>query len=58
MNNENGMDWLGPQDVPLEGFSWRGGSERETTGIQMWSEVFLTELKSGEKVNNFLNTNF
>lgn len=52
------MDWLGPQDVPLEGFSWRGGSERETTGIQMWSEVFLTELKSGEKVNNFLNTNF
>ncbi|XP_065167409.1 atlastin isoform X2 [Atheta coriaria] len=50
VNNENGMDWLGPQDVPLEGFSWRGGSERETTGIQMWSEVFLTELKSGEKV--------
>lgn len=45
------MDWLGPEDVPLEGFSWRGGSERETTGILMWSEIFLTTLPNGEKVS-------
>lgn len=41
---------MGPSDAPLEGFSWRGGSERDTTGILMWSEVFLSELDSGEKV--------
>lgn len=44
------MDWMGPLEAPLKGFSWRGGSERDTTGILMWSEVFLTELESGEKV--------
>lgn len=43
-------DWLGPDDAPLDGFSWRGGSERDTTGILMWSEVFLSELSTGEKV--------
>ncbi|XP_019880053.2 atlastin isoform X1 [Aethina tumida] len=47
---QNTSQWLGAEDTPLEGFSWRGGSERDTTGILMWSEVFLTELKSGEKV--------
>lgn len=47
-------DWLGPQDVPLAGFSWRGGSERDTTGILMWSEIYLSELSTGEKVSEFL----
>lgn len=47
---DNKGDWLGPQDVPLDGFSWRGGSERDTTGILMWSEIFLSELATGEKV--------
>uniref|UniRef100_A0A4W3IKN2 Atlastin-1 n=1 Tax=Callorhinchus milii TaxID=7868 RepID=A0A4W3IKN2_CALMI len=42
--------WLGHYDEPLTGFSWRGGSERETTGIQIWSEVFLVDIPSGEKV--------
>ncbi|KAG8228439.1 hypothetical protein J437_LFUL003916 [Ladona fulva] len=37
-------DWMGPEDKPLEGFSWRGGSERDTTGILIWSEVFLAKL--------------
>ncbi|XP_071454214.1 atlastin isoform X2 [Hetaerina americana] len=37
-------NWMGPEDAPLEGFSWRGGSERDTTGILMWSEVFLAKL--------------
>ncbi|XP_065352608.1 atlastin isoform X1 [Cloeon dipterum] len=43
-------DWLGDEESPLDGFSWRGGSERDTTGILMWSEVFLVDLPSGEKV--------
>lgn len=47
---QNSSEWLGALDQPLEGFSWRGGSERDTTGILMWSEVFLTELDTGEKV--------
>uniref|UniRef100_A0A8D8YFY6 Atlastin n=1 Tax=Cacopsylla melanoneura TaxID=428564 RepID=A0A8D8YFY6_9HEMI len=42
-------DWMGPNDVPLEGFSWRGGSERDTTGILMWSHVYLATLTTGEK---------
>lgn len=42
--------WLGDKDEPLTGFSWRGGSERETTGIQIWSEVFLVDKPDGRKV--------
>jgi len=34
----------------LDGFTWRGGSERDTTGILMWSEVFKATLEDGEKV--------
>lgn len=54
---QNSSEWLGKPDEPLEGFSWRGGSERDTTGILMWSEIYLTELASGEKVicNIFLH---
>lgn len=47
---QNTSEWMGTEDSPLEGFSWKGGSERDTTGILMWSEVFLTELATGEKV--------
>ncbi|KAJ8958691.1 hypothetical protein NQ318_016418 [Aromia moschata] len=47
---QNTSEWIGSEDAPLDGFSWKGGSERDTTGILMWSEVFLTELASGEKV--------
>ncbi|XP_046476385.1 atlastin isoform X4 [Neodiprion pinetum] len=42
--------WLGADEDPLDGFSWRGGSERDTTGILMWSKVFKGTLPSGEKV--------
>ncbi|KAI4496638.1 hypothetical protein M0804_000448 [Polistes exclamans] len=42
--------WLGKDDEPLKGFSWRGGSERDTTGILMWSQVFPATLPSGERV--------
>lgn len=43
-------DWLGRDDEPLKGFSWRGGSEPETTGIQLWSEVFPIKKSDGEEV--------
>uniref|UniRef100_A0A4W5JPB6 Atlastin GTPase 1 n=1 Tax=Hucho hucho TaxID=62062 RepID=A0A4W5JPB6_9TELE len=43
-------EWLGESEEPLTGFSWRGGSERETTGIQIWSEVFLVDKPDGRKV--------
>lgn len=43
-------DWLGNDDAPLEGFSWRGGSERDTTGILLWSEPFFCRMRTGEEV--------
>jgi len=44
-------DWLGQPDAPLTGFHWRGGAERDTTGILMWSKPFLVKLpgRSGQK---------
>ncbi|XP_012672500.2 atlastin-2 [Clupea harengus] len=42
--------WLGGNEEPLTGFTWRGGCERETTGIQVWSDVFVVEKKDGNKV--------
>lgn len=37
--------WLQDRDVPLKGFSWRGGADRDTTGILMWSEPFIVPLE-------------
>ncbi|XP_049927010.1 atlastin-2 isoform X2 [Epinephelus moara] len=42
--------WIGGDDEPLTGFTWRGGCERETTGIQIWSEVFVVNKPDGSKV--------
>ncbi|XP_062244286.1 atlastin-2-like isoform X1 [Platichthys flesus] len=42
--------WVGSEDEPLTGFTWRGGCERETTGILAWSEVFVVEKPDGSKV--------
>ncbi|XP_056150652.1 atlastin-3 [Lampris incognitus] len=50
MYRKDNEDWLGKEDEPLTGFSWRGGSEPETTGIQLWSEVFLVRKSDGEQV--------
>ncbi|KAJ0173421.1 hypothetical protein K1T71_010570 [Dendrolimus kikuchii] len=47
---DNGEDWLGPTDQPLKGFSWRGGSERHTTGMLLWSQPFKATLHDGRKV--------
>merc|ERR1719414_503797 len=46
-------DWMGDasdDNGPLEGFHWRGGSERDTTGILIWSEVFTAHTRKGKQV--------
>ncbi|KAL6102074.1 atl2 [Pungitius sinensis] len=48
--HSQGESWMGGDDEPLTGFSWRGGCERETTGIQIWSEVFVVAKPDGSKV--------
>ncbi|XP_015905795.1 atlastin-1 [Parasteatoda tepidariorum] len=50
LNNKGNPDWIGAEDEPLTGFSWRGGCERDTTGILIWSKVFLTKLPNEEEV--------
>ncbi|XP_043278003.1 atlastin isoform X3 [Venturia canescens] len=50
VEKRNDDNWLGTDQEPLSGFSWRGGSERDTTGILMWSKVFPGTLLNGEKV--------
>uniref|UniRef100_A0A3B5AG05 Atlastin-2-like n=1 Tax=Stegastes partitus TaxID=144197 RepID=A0A3B5AG05_9TELE len=50
MHNQQGDSWMGGDDEPLTGFTWRGGCERETTGIQAWSEVFVVDKPDGSKV--------
>lgn len=45
------QDWLGGEKEALEGFSWRGGSERDTTGILIWSKPYLRTLANGEEVS-------
>ncbi|XP_070497363.1 uncharacterized protein [Chironomus tepperi] len=37
----NPTDWLGDENEPLSGFSWRSGTDRVTTGIVIWNDVFL-----------------
>ncbi|KAL0602504.1 Atlastin-1 [Plecturocebus cupreus] len=50
--SQESVDWVGDYNEPLTGFSWRGGSERETTGIQIWSEVFLINKPDGKKMES------
>ncbi|XP_054456186.1 atlastin-2 [Anoplopoma fimbria] len=47
---QQSQSWMGGDDEPLTGFTWRGGCERETTGIQIWSEVFVVDKPDGSKV--------
>lgn len=50
LKNKGSSDWMGDDDTPLSGFSWRGGSVRDTSGIMVWSEVFPITLPTGETV--------
>jgi len=42
--------WVGSEGTDLEGFKWRGGMVRETTGILMWSKIFLVKTPSGREI--------
>ena len=45
------QSWMGDPNEPLSGFSWRSGTKRDTTGIIMWSDIFLHTLETtGEKI--------
>ncbi|XP_014393910.1 PREDICTED: atlastin-2 isoform X2 [Myotis brandtii] len=50
MYNKDHQNWIGGNNEPLTGFTWRGGCERETTGIQVWNEVFVIDRPDGTKV--------
>lgn len=50
MYSKDKSNWLGDPNEPLTGFHWRGGADRDTTGIYMWSEPFLVTLPSKEEV--------
>ncbi|XP_016102613.1 atlastin-2-like isoform X2 [Sinocyclocheilus grahami] len=50
MYSQDSDAWLGGNNEPLTGFTWRGGCERETTGIQAWSHVFVVEKPDGSRV--------
>ncbi|XP_038152045.1 atlastin-2-like isoform X3 [Cyprinodon tularosa] len=50
MYNQDSVSWIGGNNEPLTGFKWRGGCERETTGIQVWSDVFVVDKPDGSKV--------
>uniref|UniRef100_A0A9L0TT73 Atlastin GTPase 2 n=1 Tax=Equus caballus TaxID=9796 RepID=A0A9L0TT73_HORSE len=52
MYNKDSQSWIGGNNEPLTGFTWRGGCERETTGIQVWNEVFVIDRPNGTKVYN------
>ncbi|KAK8780520.1 hypothetical protein V5799_018138 [Amblyomma americanum] len=50
LRNQCRTDWMNESDAALDGFSWRGGSERETTGMLLWSEVFLVTTPEGQEL--------
>lgn len=41
---------MGDSNERLNGFSWRAGVRRDTTGITFWSDVFLHDADNGEKL--------
>jgi len=54
--SENWLRSSGDEFESTEGFDWKGGSNRVTTGILMWSEVFTIETSEGEVAVVLLDT--
>ncbi|CAG9812176.1 unnamed protein product [Chironomus riparius] len=51
----NPTNWMGEEDEPLNGFLWRPGTIRITTGLEVWNDIFLhTDEKSGEEIAIFV----
>uniref|UniRef100_A0A5S6R139 GB1/RHD3-type G domain-containing protein n=1 Tax=Trichuris muris TaxID=70415 RepID=A0A5S6R139_TRIMR len=45
-----GVGWLNDDSTNLDGFSWRGGAERDTSGVLLWSHPFLLKRSNGDEV--------
>jgi atlastin len=56
VSSQSENDWLGSSIQPLSGFSWRYGSKRDTTGILIWSDVFLHDSASEKIVIVLMDT--
>ncbi|RWS06696.1 atlastin-1-like protein [Dinothrombium tinctorium] len=50
LNRKGSENWIGLSEEPLTGFKWRAGSDRETTGIWMWSQPFLYSIEENTEV--------
>nr|CAB3224320.1 atlastin-2 [Phallusia mammillata] len=50
LSAEGKENWIGNGEDVLTGFSWRGGSDRDTTGIMMWSKVFKIKDLAGKEI--------
>lgn len=50
LDREGAQDWIGGENEALKGFSWKGGSERDTTGILLWSKPYIKKLPNGEEI--------
>lgn len=46
---EDDDSWLNSAPI-LDGFSWRGGADRDTSGIIVWSDPFLVTNRNGEEI--------
>lgn len=38
----------------MTGFSWKSGTDRDTTGLVLWSDIFLYDAPNGEKIAIYL----
>ena len=51
----NKRNWISDnEENKLSGFEWRGGAERHTVGIWLWSESFTIKSKSGVDIEILL----
>ena len=50
LNSNEDAKWLDEEKAPLTGFHWRGGADRDTNGVMMWSKAFIRVLGNGERV--------
>lgn len=50
MSADNSDSWMGDKDELLNGFSWRSGSVRDTSGILVWNDAFLSTNSNNEKI--------
>ncbi|VDK45733.1 unnamed protein product [Anisakis simplex] len=45
--NDIALDWL-TDDTQIQGFHWRSGAKRDTTGIWIWGEPIMIDSTNGE----------